>query len=164
MSYGMEYLFGQIGSAVLAMSPPNLLPTPRLLAFGGRVMVVAGNTVSMLWKHCSAVAKTLACSDIVRKAKAYLELNLARDDEDNKGFYKYIGDKRKTRESVGPLLNGTGTLVTQDMEKAEVLNAAFASVFTSKTSLQEFQVPEIRRKVWSKEELPLVEKDQVKEY
>jgi len=34
--------------------------------------------------------------------------------------------------------------MTQDMEKAEVMNAAFASVLTSKTNLQESQAPEIR--------------------
>lgn len=38
----------------------------------------------------------------VRKAKAQIELNLARDVKDNKkGFYKYIGDRRKTTENVG---------------------------------------------------------------
>ena len=30
-SYGMEYPFGQFGSAVPAMSPPKILPTPSLL-------------------------------------------------------------------------------------------------------------------------------------
>ena len=33
-SYGMEYPFGQFGSAVLAMSPPKILPTPSLLVGG----------------------------------------------------------------------------------------------------------------------------------
>lgn len=38
----------------------------------------------------------------VRKAKAQMELNLARNVKDNKkGFYKYIGDRRKTTENVG---------------------------------------------------------------
>ena len=38
-----------------------------------------------------------------------MELNLARDVKDNKKcFYKYIGDKRKTRENVGPLMNEMG--------------------------------------------------------
>ena len=35
MAYGMEYPFGQLGSAVPAMSPPKLLPTPSLVAFWG---------------------------------------------------------------------------------------------------------------------------------
>lgn len=49
--YDVEYLFGQFGSAVVAVSPPNLLPIPSLL--------VGEN----LWlcKCCSAVAKTFVC-------------------------------------------------------------------------------------------------------
>ncbi|KAK4810486.1 hypothetical protein QYF61_004266 [Mycteria americana] len=102
---------------------------------------------------------------IVRKDKAQMEFNLARDVKDNKkGFYKYIGDKKKTRENVGLLLNETGDLVTQDTEKAEVLNAFFASVFTSKTGLQEYQAPETRGKAWSKEDVLFVEEDQIREY
>lgn len=62
---------------------------------------------------------------MVRKAKAHLELNLARDVKGNKkGFYSYIDDKKKSRENFGLLLNGA-----QDMEKAEVLNALFDSDF-----------------------------------
>jgi len=45
-----------------------------------------------------------------------------------------------------------------------VLKDFFASVFTSKTSLQEWQVPETSRIIWSKEDVPFVEEDQVKEY
>ena len=32
MSYGMEYLFGQVGSVVLAVSPPNFMCPFSLLA------------------------------------------------------------------------------------------------------------------------------------
>ncbi|KFW68190.1 hypothetical protein AS28_13777, partial [Pygoscelis adeliae] len=67
----------------------------------------------------------------VRKAKALIELNLARDIKGNKKrFYRYAGDKRKTRKNVGPLWNEMGDLVTRDTEKAEVLNDFFASVCT----------------------------------
>lgn len=59
-----------------------------------------------------------------------------------KGFCKYASDRKKTRENMGPL-NKMGVVVTQDGEKADVLNAFFGSVFTSKTSLQESQVPKI---------------------
>lgn len=83
----------------------------------------------------------------VRKVKAHLELSLVRDFKGiKKGFYKYIGNKRKTRENVSPLLNGARDLVTKDMEKAEVLNAFLTSVVISKINLQESQAPEIRGK------------------
>lgn len=35
MSYGMEYPFGEVGSAVLAMFPPKILPTTSLVVKGG---------------------------------------------------------------------------------------------------------------------------------
>ncbi|KAK4811083.1 hypothetical protein QYF61_016369 [Mycteria americana] len=59
-----------------------------------------------------------------------MELNLARDVKDNmKGFNKYIGDRRKSRENVGPLLNEMRNLVTQDMEKAELdFSKAFSTI------------------------------------
>ncbi|GAB0182959.1 mitochondrial enolase superfamily member 1 [Grus japonensis] len=81
----------------------------------------------------------------VRKAKALIEISLARDVKDNKkSFYRYVSDKRKIRENVGPLWNETGDLVTQDMEKAEALNDFFASVFTGKCLSHTAQVTEGR--------------------
>ena len=43
---------------------------------------------------------------------------------------------------MGPLWKEMGELVTWDMEKAEVLNDFFASVFTSKGSSHTAQVTE----------------------
>jgi len=42
----------------------------------------------------------------------------------------YTGQKRQAKESVSPLLNEKGELAATDMEKDEVLNEFFASVFT----------------------------------
>jgi len=66
--------------------------------------------------------------------------------DSRKLFYKYKDSKSKTRENVGLLLNGAGKIVTKDVEKAKVLNAFFASVFTSEIALQQSQAPENRAK------------------
>lgn len=73
-----------------------------------------------------------SCRDEVRKAKASLELNLTRDVKGNqKEFYKCTNSKGKTREGVSALLIRAGELVTNDTEKAEVLNVSCASIFIS---------------------------------
>lgn len=68
--------------------------------------------------------------DGVGSAKVQLEMNLEKDTKNNtnKGFDRYVTQKRKVKESIHLLMN-TGKLVTPD-EKAEVLKKFFASVFT----------------------------------
>lgn len=79
--------------------------------------------------------------DAVRKAKANLEINLTRKVKDNKKrFFTYVSSKRKTMRIVGVLLNEVGVLVTEDTEKAQLLNAFFAV----RTALEETQTLEIR--------------------
>lgn len=67
-----------------------------------------------------------AAKNQVGKAKTQIELNLVRDIKGNKmDFYKYVSDERKSRENVGPLMKEMENLVTQDIEKAEILSDFF---------------------------------------
>ena len=42
----------------------------------------------------------------------------------------YVRSKTKVKNSVGPLLNDNGELVSNDQKMAEILNKIFAKVFT----------------------------------
>ncbi|GAB0178237.1 mitochondrial enolase superfamily member 1 [Grus japonensis] len=106
-----------------------------------------------------------AAREQVRKAKALIELNLTRDVKGNKKtFYRYVSDKRKMRENVGFLCKETGDLVTWVMEKDEMLNNFFASVFTSKCSSHTAQATEGKGRDWENKELPTVGQDQVHDH
>ncbi|CAM4713200.1 unnamed protein product [Lepidochelys kempii] len=103
-----------------------------------------------------------ACRSEIRKAKSHLELKLARDVKSNKkGFFRYVNNKKKVKESVGPLLNEGGNLVTEDVEKANVLNAFFASVFTNKVRSQ---TTALGSTAWGGGDQPPVEKEVVRDY
>lgn len=53
-------------------------------------------------------------------------------------------------------LNVECALVIQDVGKAEILNAFFTLVFTSKTGLQKCQTLETRGKIWSNEDITVL--------
>lgn len=83
------------------------------------------------------------CRDRLRKAKTHMQLKLARDVKNNKKwFYRHADQKRKARESVLPLIHEKGELATMGMEKTEVLNKFFASVFTSSQASHVSHIPE----------------------
>ncbi|KFZ66869.1 hypothetical protein N338_11098, partial [Podiceps cristatus] len=67
----------------------------------------------LAWKEYRDAGRN--CRNGIRKAKAQMELNLARDVKNNKkGFYRYIGQKRQAKESVPPLVNEKGELAVTD--------------------------------------------------
>lgn len=94
----------------------------------------------MRWKQVQDTReefRNTACtySDDVRKAKAQLQLRLARDIKVNKNSnYCCISTKRLDKEKMGSVLSKVGDLVAADTGKAEMLIAFFASVFTNEFS------------------------------
>ncbi|NXT06727.1 RTJK polymerase, partial [Prunella fulvescens] len=113
------------------------------------------------WEEYKAIVR--GCRQATRKAKASLELNLARGVKDNrKGFFKYIADKTNTRGNVGPLINGEGALVTEDTEKAELLNT-FVSVYSAGVCPEEPRAPEAPEEARTREKFASVDEDWVRE-
>ncbi|KFP63365.1 hypothetical protein N322_04034, partial [Cariama cristata] len=102
------------------------------------------------------------CRDGVRKAKAQLELNLVSEAKKNmKGFFRFVNQKRKVKESIPPLMSKTRKLVVTDKEKAEELNNFFASVFTGNLIPHTCRVNEPRNRDQGGKVLPTVSEDQV---
>ena len=67
----------------------------------------------------------------VKKAKRQFEMKLAEQVKGNpKSFWKYVRSKTKVKSGISDLQKEDGSLTQTDVEKAELLNKFFASVFT----------------------------------
>ena len=59
----------------------------------------------------------------MRQSKRSYEMKIATESNvNNKSFWKYVNSKRKTRDGIGDLKTENDTLVSDNSDKAEVLN------------------------------------------
>jgi len=119
-----------------------------------------------LWKRWQATQEEYrgpirSCRDEIRKAKAHLELRLVTViKDDKKCFYKYINNKKRVKESLHPLLDARGNIANNAEEKAEVLNASFASVFNSQTGCpQGSQPPVLEDREGERNKPPIIQEE-----
>ena len=78
------------------------------------------------------------CTSTVRQSKRSYEMKIATESNvNNKSFWKYVNSKRKTRDGIGDLKKDDDTLVTDNIDKADVLNNFFSSVFVKSDDFDE---------------------------
>lgn len=78
----------------------------------------------VLWKKYKDAGRL--CRDGIWKAKAQLELVLARGVKKNKrGFYRYINRKRNIQKGELFHISSTGWLVTMEKKNVEVIKNFF---------------------------------------
>ena len=95
----------------------------------------------------------------VRNAVREFEKQIAGEAKRNpKSFYRYERSKMKTKSTVGDLERLDGTMADTDVQKAEVLNSSFASVFTTEG---EGDIPQFERRTYNTElvDLPITKED-----
>ena len=85
----------------------------------------------------------------MRNAVREFEKQIAGEAKRNpKAFYRYARSKMKTKSTVGDLERLDGTMADTDVQKAEVLNSFFASVFTTEG---EGDIPQFERRAYNTE-------------
>lgn len=100
----------------------------------------------------------------MRKIKEKLDLILARDEKNRKGFYRHGSQKRKVQESVRPAIINAGKLVTLDKDEVELLNNFLALVFNGKLSSHTSQMGGLQDRVSGSKVLPTVREAQVHDH
>ena len=82
-------------------------------------------------KYKDYIEKLHESTNANREAKIEFEKKLANNiKKDSKSFFAYVNNKQKCQDKIGPLINESGDLITDDLDTANLLNKYFSSVFT----------------------------------
>jgi hypothetical protein len=81
--------------------------------------------------HPADVRAVAQAKKSIKSAKLNLERKLADSiRSDNKSFFAYAWSTRKSKPTIGPIIDSVGDLVTQMGSVVEVLNKHYSTVFT----------------------------------
>ena len=81
------------------------------------------------WKNIKKIEREVVKK--VKNAKRKMEREIANaKDKNNRKFTTYLKSKTKSKESVGPLKDKEGKILTEEKDIAEELNRFFTGVFT----------------------------------
>ena len=85
--------------------------------------------------------RNIAKATVKKAIRTYEEKLCHNIKNDSKSFYSYMRSKHKKKDTVGPLKNHHGVIITDPLETAHELNNYFGSVFT-KENMQVVVNPE----------------------
>lgn len=84
-----------------------------------------------------------------RNARFFFEQKLSENiKSDSKSFWNYVRAQSKTKSGISDLESSDGTMTTSDLEKAELLNSFFSSVFTNENTTH---IPELAEREFHSE-------------
>ena len=136
-----DTFFGILESEMKNRSPPKRNPKEKKSIYLDEEALRLKNAKGKLWRTYLATKsqyhrqKFTQCKNslraLTRKLRRDFEKMTTKDIKKKpKVFWKYAQSRLKTRPSIPPLLRSDGSKATTAKERAEALNAFFASVFT----------------------------------
>ena len=109
--------------------------------YGSRLILICHS-----WFHEDVIIKNIAYTKKqkeFKKAKTEFEKKLAKDIKINpKSFYAYVRSKTKVKDTVGPLKDDDGHLVSENSSICNTLNNYFGSVFNEEKNVD--VMPEVK--------------------
>jgi hypothetical protein len=133
---GLWLIFKQVLFDVISVCVPIGAPAKSSKRKYPRYIHTALSRKKVLWrKRLSACGKAaykaqaVRCDKLIMRHHAAIERKIIQSNSVS-GFFKYVGGKLNSFHKVAPLHAADGKLLQSDADKAEALNAYFASVFT----------------------------------
>jgi endonuclease/exonuclease/phosphatase family metal-dependent hydrolase len=109
------------------------------------------------------VRRRNAVNKEANKSRKDMERKIATESKDNpKSFWTYVKRQTKSSQGLHPLQRDNGTMITDDLEKAESWNSFFASVFTNE-NLQDIPAMPMKNVTEELDQIHITEEEVEKE-